>query len=171
MSITTWIQNMSNQQNPPRNNPDAEATEKGWRHPQTGELLVSVKGLDTKKKEETKLPEPVEGPTETVVGELDVVTSSLNGSTPLSVTITIKNPTDLVGGSVHWGDGSEDTEITDPSGTVIQKVEFTHTYVNVGECTLKVTGSFKDGTSNTVTKLVKIKKAPAPKKEATTEAK
>lgn len=31
--------------NPPRWCPDAIATNRGWKHPKTGELLVSVKGL------------------------------------------------------------------------------------------------------------------------------
>lgn len=150
---------MSNQQNPPRNQPDAVATNKGWRHPQTGELLVSVKGLP--------LREPVEEqPTDSKAGELEVVTSSLAGSQPLEVTVTIANAADLEGGHIHWGDGSPDLV-----PEMFDVAEHTHVYPNVGECTLKVTGTFKGGESDTVTKLVKItalgaKRGPKPKAKA-----
>lgn len=46
-------------QNPPRWQPDAIPTNRGWVHPRTGELLVSVKGLLNKqniKPEKTEKP-------------------------------------------------------------------------------------------------------------------
>lgn len=54
-------------QNPPKGNPDAVATKQGWRHPQTRELLVSVRGLavaaepviEEVKQEEVVVEQPV----------------------------------------------------------------------------------------------------------------
>ena len=50
----TW-----SKETPPTWAPNAVATEKGWEDPQTGEVLVAVKGLSKSgKKPEPKKPEP-----------------------------------------------------------------------------------------------------------------
>lgn len=159
---------MANQNTAPRNTPDAVADETGWRHPQTGELLVSVRGLEVKK---ALAPS---------VTKLNITTSKLAGVQPLDVTVSAPDATTLTSINVHWGDGSPDDFITATLGAVVpsEGVEYRHTYHNVGECTLKVTATFQDGNTDTVAKLVKIK-APAVAKatpklkaeEATTEAK
>lgn len=162
---------MNIQNNPPRNNPDAVATEQGWRHPQTGELLVSIKGLEIPAAvniepivESSELNESQEDEkSDTIVGELEVITTSLAGAQPLTVKVTLPGAANIVSGSIHWGDGSPDTALE-----LFEPAEFNHTYPNVGECTLKVTATFKDGETQTVTNIVKIttpgaKRGPKPK--------
>ena len=140
-------------------------TETVWRHPQTGEIIPQTANdlgpentTKPKKAAAAKvLPQPVEGEkTEDVVGELDVKFTSLNGPAPLPVTVTLVNAADLVGGTIHWGDGAADVTLK-----LADAEAHTHTYKNVGDCTLKVVGTFKDGTTAEVEKLVKIKASKA----------